>query len=197
MIAALGETTGHLFLAQMRDRMLQDPTGRRILRERPKINSWTIDLVRLRELPDGSLGREYMRWLDAEGVSPDTRDQVRYVDSEELAYVMQRYRETHDFAHTLLGLDVTVESELALKWFEWTQTGLPMAALSSLFGPLRLTSAERRRLFSHYVPWAVECAAGSKFFMCVYFEELFERPLTEVRRDLGIYLPPDERNGKV
>lgn len=77
MVAALGETTGHLSLVQMRDRMLQDPTGRRILRERPKINSRTIDLVGLRGLPDGTLGREYVRWLDAEGVSPDTRDQVR------------------------------------------------------------------------------------------------------------------------
>lgn len=122
---------------------------------------------------------------------------MRYVDSEELAYVMQRYRETHDFAHTLTGLGVTVESELVLKWFEWTQTGLPMTALSSLLGPLRLTSAERLRLFSHSVPWAVKCARGSKFFMCVYFEELFEKPLTEVRRDLGIYLLQDEENRKV
>ena len=28
--------------------------------------------------------------------------QVRYVDDPELAYVMQRYREIHDFVHALL-----------------------------------------------------------------------------------------------
>ena len=30
--------------------------------------------------------------------------QVRFVDDPELAYVMQRYREIHDFTHTLLGM---------------------------------------------------------------------------------------------
>jgi len=38
------------------------------------------------------------------------------VDDERLAYVMRRYREIHDFSHTLLGLNITVEEELALKW---------------------------------------------------------------------------------
>jgi ubiquinone biosynthesis protein Coq4 len=30
--------------------------------------------------------------------------QVRFVDDPELAYIMQRYREIHDFTHTLLGM---------------------------------------------------------------------------------------------
>ena len=29
---------------------------------------------------------------------------VRFVDDPELAYIMQRYREIHDFTHTLLGM---------------------------------------------------------------------------------------------
>jgi ubiquinone biosynthesis protein COQ4 len=112
------------------------------------------------------------------------------VDDEELAYVMRRYRECHDFFHTLTGLGVTVEEELALKWFEWVQTGLPMTMLSSLFGHLRLTSSERSRLFQNYVPWAVQCGVSSKPLMNVYFEELLEKPISSVRQDLGIFLPP-------
>lgn len=38
------------------------------------------------------------------GYSPDDREDVRYIDDPELAYVMQRYRELHDFMHTLLGM---------------------------------------------------------------------------------------------
>lgn len=38
-----------------------------------------------------------------QNVSPDTRLPVRFVDDADLAYVMQRYRETHDLVHTLLG----------------------------------------------------------------------------------------------
>ena len=36
-------------------------------------------------------------------MTPDTRLAVRIVDDEELAYVMQRYREVHDLMHTVLG----------------------------------------------------------------------------------------------
>lgn len=71
-------------------------------------------------------------------ISADTRRAVRYVDDAELAYVMQRYREAHDFVHTLVGLPISVEGELAVKWFEFLQTGLPMCALGAIAGPLGL-----------------------------------------------------------
>jgi ubiquinone biosynthesis protein COQ4 len=77
--------------------MLSHPTGRRILRDRPRISSKTMSLEYLRTLPDNTVGRVYAKWLDREGVTPDTRDQVRYIDDPEEAYVMQRYRESHDF----------------------------------------------------------------------------------------------------
>ncbi|KAL1920931.1 uncharacterized protein VTP21DRAFT_11566 [Calcarisporiella thermophila] len=191
MVAALGETTaGGIFLSRLRDQMLSDTTSRRVLRERPVVNSQTINLDRLRQLPDGTFGREYVRFMDEEGISPDTRTKVHYVDNEELAYVMRRYRETHDFTHTLTGLPITVEGEIALKWFELTQTGLPMTLMSSLIGPLRLSQQELSRLFQHYVPWAVECGSACKPLLCVYFEERMEQNIEELRKELGIWLPP-------
>lgn len=77
MIAALGEATASpFFIDKLRDAMLSDPTGRRILREKPRITSTTLDIDKLRSLPDNTLGREYARWLEIEGVSPDTRAAV-------------------------------------------------------------------------------------------------------------------------
>lgn len=81
MVAALGETTSGIFLNRIRDQMLQDPEGRRILRERPVITSETMQLDTLRQLSDGSFGREYVRFLDDQQVSPDTREPVRYTVS--------------------------------------------------------------------------------------------------------------------
>jgi len=46
----------------------------------------------------------------------------------------------HDFWHVLCGLPPTVLGELALKWVEMVQTGLPVAAFSGLFGPLALSA---------------------------------------------------------
>lgn len=44
-------------------------------------------------------------------VSPDTRAPTRFVDDEELAYVIQRYREIHDMLHTLLGMPTNILGE--------------------------------------------------------------------------------------
>lgn len=44
-------------------------------------------------------------------VSPDTRMPPKFVDDEELAYVIQRYREVHDLIHTLLGMPTTILGE--------------------------------------------------------------------------------------
>jgi ubiquinone biosynthesis protein COQ4 len=40
---------------------------------------------------------------------------------------------------------VSVTYELALKWFEFANLGLPMALLGGIAGPLRLTSKQRER----------------------------------------------------
>ncbi|KAI8066356.1 ubiquinone biosynthesis protein Coq4 [Gongronella butleri] len=191
MVATLGETTGALFLERMRDTMLQSTTGRQILRERPSITSASINLDRLRtECAIGTFGHAYVHWLDEQGVTPDTREPVRFVDDDELAYVMKRYREIHDFFHTLTGLGVSVEEEIALKWFEWVQTGLPMTMLSSLFGPWQLTWSQRHRLYTSYVPWALQSGAACKPLMNVYFEHHFHEPLDQFRKNLGLITPP-------
>lgn len=193
MIAALGEATAQpFFIRKLRDRMLADPTGRRILRDRPRITSKTMSLEKLRKLPDGSVGRTYAEWLDREGVTPDTRDQVRYIDDEEEAYVMQRYRECHDFYHAVTGLPVFVEGEVGLKAFEFANTGLPMTGLS-LTAILRLKPAERKRMFQTYLPWAISNGWKSKDVINVYWEEELETPVEDLRRRLGIEQPSDLR----
>ncbi|KAJ5510768.1 Coenzyme Q biosynthesis Coq4 [Penicillium expansum] len=143
LIAALGEATATpFFIYRLRDAMLSDPTGRRILRDRPRITSQTLKMTHLRTLPENSVGRTYAKWLDREGVSPDTRDNVKYIDNEECAYVMQRYRECHDFYHAVTGLPIFVEGELALKALEFLNTLLPMTGLS-LFAFVRMKPAEK------------------------------------------------------
>ena len=43
------------------------------------------------------------------------------MDDEELAYVLTRMREVHDFWHVLLDLDTDVNSELAVQALEFVQ----------------------------------------------------------------------------
>ncbi|KAG8901209.1 Ubiquinone biosynthesis protein [Tulasnella sp. 403] len=190
MIAALGETTAGYSLDRLRDAMLASPEGRRVLKERPSVNSDTVDMDKLRTLPEGTFGRAYITWLERCGVTPDTREPVHYIDDLELAYVMKRYRESHDFYHCLCNLPVNVESELALKFFEFANFGLPMTLLSGAFGQLRLDSAKRARLFKEYVPWAMQCGSSAKPLITVYWEERWGQDLAEMKKELGIWDPP-------
>jgi ubiquinone biosynthesis protein COQ4 len=173
--------------------MLSDPTGRRILRLRPRISSSTLSVEKLRALPENTVGRAYVGWLDREGVSPDTRSQVRYIDDEECAYVMQRYRECHDFYHAITGLPIVREGEVALKAFEFANTLIPMTGLS-MFAVTTLKPAERGRFWSTYLPWALKNGSRSKELINVFWEEQLERDVAELRAELGIEQPPDLRD---
>lgn len=85
---------------------------------------------------------------------------------------------------------MNVESELALKWFEFIHFGLPMAGLGAVFGPLRLTPQKRERLFREYVPWALKCGSSAKPLIAVYWEERWEMDVEEMKRELSISDPP-------
>ncbi|KAM3470689.1 hypothetical protein MY5147_006245 [Beauveria neobassiana] len=193
LIAALGEATATpYFIYRLRDAMLADPTGRRILRDRPRISSKTLSMTRLRALAPGTVGRAYVDWLDREGVTPDTRSAVRYIDDEECAYVMQRYRECHDFYHAVTGLPVVKEGEVALKAFEFANTLLPMTGLSML-AVATMKKQERGRFWSIYLPWALRNGLRSNEVINVYWEEQLERSVQDLRGELGIEQPPDLR----
>lgn len=77
MVAALGETTAGPSLPRMRDNMLESAEGRKILKDRPRVNSSTIDMDTLAQYPEGTFGRAYVTWLERCGVTPDTREPVR------------------------------------------------------------------------------------------------------------------------
>lgn len=173
--------------------MLSSSTGRRILRDRPRITSQSLSLDRLRSLPESSVGHVYASWISREGVSPDTRDSVRFIDDEECAYVMQRYRDCHDFYHAITGLPVFVEGEVALKAFEFANTFLPMTGLS-LLAAARLKPRELARFLRTYLPWGLFNGLRSKELINVYWEEELEKDVVVLRRHLGIESPPDLRN---
>lgn len=121
---------------------------------------------------------------------------MQYIDDPELAYVMQRYRECHDFYHCICNLPVNVESELALKLFEFVNLGLPMTAFAAVFGPLRLSEKKRARLYSEYFPWAFKCGGSAQSLITVYWEARWEQNIEEMKKEFGIWDPPEARWSK-
>ncbi|AQZ17339.1 COQ4 (YDR204W) [Zygosaccharomyces parabailii] len=193
-IIQLGESSAFPFvLESLKQTMLRDDTGRRILREQPNITSETLNMDRLSKMGKDTLGRTYYNWLIKEGVSPDTRAPVTYIDDPMHAFIFKRYRQCHDFYHALNGLPIIIEGEIAIKALEAANMGIPMAALGAILAPLRLKPVQRERLYDIYLPWAVKSGLSCKPLINVYWEELLEKNVQDLRSELGIYPPPDLR----
>jgi len=64
MIACLGETTGTNALVHCHRQMKDTSEGQRILAQKPRINTSTVDLSYLKNLPPGTVGRTYHNFLD-------------------------------------------------------------------------------------------------------------------------------------
>lgn len=195
LVADFGETTGHQALKCMHNRMSKDSEGRQILRDKPRLHTSVVDYDRLANLPQNTLGYHYARFYTDNGVSPDTRKRVQFVDDADLAYVMQRYRELHDIVHTILSQPTTIRGEIIIKAFEGVQTGLPLCILGSLLGPVKLSGAELMEYIRRDLPWAARSARESTFLMNVYFEKRFEQDIDDLRRELNIRLQKSTQDG--
>ncbi|KAI1305352.1 Ubiquinone biosynthesis protein COQ4 -like protein, mitochondrial [Halotydeus destructor] len=191
MVAVLGETTGHRALSELYRKMSENDEGCRILQDRPTINTNIIDYDALLQLPLNTFGFQYATFMQ-EKRTADTRKPVKFVDDADLAYVMRRYRETHDLVHSLLGMRTNMLGEVTVKWVEAIQTNLPMAWTAAIFGATRLAPKQRKAYTDHLLPWGIKCGHQAELLMNVYFEKRFEQDVDELRLELNIPALPLE-----
>ena len=100
------------------------------------------DLAVLRTLPPGSLGREYARFLDANGITPLVVSAHIKERFRENPFVL-RYTATHDLHHCLLGFDAGLAGEAGVYAFTVAQGAAPggrgmlwtLCILYALFSP--------------------------------------------------------------
>lgn len=97
-----------------------------------------VSLEELRQMPAGSLGREYARLLDKQGlapleVTPETRE--KYKDN---LYPL-RYTTTHDLFHVLTGFPTTPAGEMGLLAFMIAQ-GFDVGSRAQLWATLGMYS---------------------------------------------------------
>ena len=211
-VAAVGEVTGSYALSKILVAMEKDENGRRILVERPvvddRVAKRAAELLeqhnynlkeRTGEQPNITFGAAYATFLQTHNFHPNERSKIRFLSDPNLSYVMTRYRQNHDYWHVLTGLPPTVLGELALKWVELIQTGLPLAALSATGGAAvgvtsnnMLSSREREVLWEVYFPWAMRMGNGMRenALMCTFYEEELETDLGVLRERMGIEVAP-------
>ena len=206
-VAAVGELTGTVSLRRLQSALRADAAGRRILADRPLVRKEYIPYERLLQEAkkvqednnnEITFGQAYGLFLLQHGYDPDERDDIRWMprdtpDQDELAYILLRYRQSHDFWHALTGLPPTVLGELALKWLELVNTGLPLPAFSATIGSLiTLSPSEQLIVAQQYLPWALRVGRQMPFgsLLAVYYEEEWDTPLEALRARLKIEPAP-------
>lgn len=191
MVAMFGETAPFTIKALEGILMQMNETkeGKALIHLQPRLDQSSMDFQFLRSLPTNTFGFAYVKMMDTHEYEPESRDEVRYIPSDKLvlAYVLQRYREIHDFWHVLTGLPTTVEGEVFQKWFEWEITKLPLCLVSGTLGSLRLTQKQQQDLVQYVIPWAkISSKVLSEPLMAKCYENYFEMDLEEFRKELGI-----------
>ncbi len=157
--------------------------GARLLKERPSIDSKSVDFAWLRALPANTLGKAYASYLDRNGLDPDLFQTPPGLP-EIPAFLARRLRQVHDLWHTLTGYAPDVAGEVALQGFTYAQTGMPSALLIASLGSLRWGLATRGLVAKTLD--AYERGKEADFLAPVVWEDHWTEDLSEVRRRYGI-----------
>jgi ubiquinone biosynthesis protein COQ4 len=163
--------------------VMHDPEGRRLLADQPRIDRVHVDFAALERLPDGTLGREYARFLSDNGISPEPFEALPDVGDERAAYLMLRMRQTHDLWHVLTGYRPDVRGELLLQAFTYAQIRAPSALLIATLGSLRYglrLPGHARDLLTAY-----RRGKAARFLPTFRWEERWATPVAELREELA------------
>lgn len=171
--------------------MRESKAGRQLLAARPDLRAVLTDRAALQALPEGSLGRAYLAFVDREGitaqgiVAASEGSEVEHgaVDRD-MAWVGERMRDTHDLWHVVTGYNADLVGETALLGFIFAQTMHPgiafvgsLAYIRGLPGASMFADGFRRGRRAAWLP-------------AVAWETLLERPLDEVQHTLAVEPAP-------
>jgi ubiquinone biosynthesis protein Coq4 len=153
-----------------------------------------LDLARLERLPDGTLGREYARFIrDNDIRALETLLQLgRPTNLQE--YLFRRAYKLHDLMHVVLGADASVLGEVRIVSYTLGQSDVdspraPAMALAVLFMNIGLRRPhevhEAIRLAREF--W--QLGARSPWHVDFRVEDWLERPVAELRERMLVAAP--------
>jgi len=179
-------------------RMLRSEKGRRLVSGRPDIVNILADRPALARMPEGSLGRAYLSFVEREKISADG---IRAAEKEggqnlrlpaPLDWVKGRMRDTHDLWHAATGYSGDVLGEIALLAFSFAQVWNPGVGLVVVIGLMKMGILEvgdkdevRRTIWDGFrrgrkAAWLPEQE----------WESMLALPVEEVRKRLSLDAPP-------
>jgi ubiquinone biosynthesis protein COQ4 len=146
----------------------------------------TLELAKLLQYPQGSLGFTYGKLLEVQGFTPHFyRD--RPIQNED-DYCIMRVRKTHDIQHVVTGWGMLNRGEVGVTTINAYQYSYPafvllqLGAMALLFHAGAEDFMERVDIISK----GVQFARTIKPLMGIRWEDELEKPLDRWREELGI-----------
>lgn len=145
-----------------------------------------VDLEALARLPEGTLGREFAMHMKRANLDPSALPALEARDA--YGFVSAHLYETHDIWHAVTGFGADVPGELGLQAFYYAQfpAGLSAAILAAGFLNTTLYSLEERVERMDAIVLGYAMGRRAKSFFGFRWAEHWERPLADLRRELGI-----------
>ena len=174
-------------------RLARTDAGRRLLADQPDIVPLLEDRAALRSLPEGTLGRAYLAFVESEGISAagiraasEAAHLAEGDEPSEILFFHRRMRDTHDLWHALTGYHGDVLGEAALLGFILAQTWNPGVGVIVAAGLVKTSGNPVARALildgfrrGREAAWLPEQP----------WETLLSLPVAEVRRLLRVEAP--------
>ena len=149
-----------------------------------------FDLEKLSKMPEGSLGWTYAKVMKAINYKPDFY-RLRSVESD-ADYIINRVRKTHDLHHILTGFSFDDFGENGVISVTVAQLAYPgfmlidiISLMLSFFAGKDELGIDIEYLFD-LISAGIKMGRKAKPLFPVKWEEVFERPLEELREELNI-----------
>jgi ubiquinone biosynthesis protein COQ4 len=190
-------------------RLLASPEGGRIALTARELAPLLDDHAALRLLPEGSVGRAYLAFveaqhLSAEGLAAESRKTGgSEIDAEHpYAWYARRLRDVHDIWHVLTGYGRDALGESCVVAFSYAQTRSTGFALIAAAGALEIGRRMPGQPVRQAVWQAYQHGRKAAWLPAVDYPALLALPLEQARQRLSIAppthygaIPPHLRDG--
>ncbi len=175
----------------LRKRFLASASGQRLLAQRPDLRARLRDRAALEAMPERSLARAYLRFMDttqitADGLVQASEEDDPHVGDDVDRFIGDRLRDAHDLWHAVTGYGGDLTGEAALLGFTLAQTRAPGIGVLVAIGFAIARDPDVRRLIVDAIARGVRAA----WLPAVAWEELLAQDVDEVRARLRVGPPP-------
>ena len=190
------------------ERFCATELGRRVLAERRSLGAVLCDRERLRGLPEGTLGRAYLEFVERERISVQGLSAAsdaahagrRRLEPARVQY-RDRFRDMHDLWHVAIGYGREALGEICLLAFTYAQTRQRGFGLVALIWSIKEQVLRRTPALACALEGA-RLGRRARWLLEQDWERLLEMPLPAVLRTIGVAAPQTylrylERTGRL